>query len=169
VARGAWISSVIFNDPPPPPPNDIPPLNEATADKSLTIREQFAEHRRNPSCAGCHSRLDPLGFALENYDIVGRWRDRYDNGREIDSSGTLLRLHLFTNAVQFRRTLAAEQDRIAHAFVEHLLRYALARPLQPGDQLTVRRILQQTAANHYPVRSLIHATALALLEDTSQR
>lgn len=169
VARGAWISSVIFNDPPPPPPNDIPPLNEATADKSLTIREQFAEHRRNPSCAGCHSRLDPLGFALENYDIVGRWRDRYDNGREIDSSGTLLRLHQFTNAVQFRRTLAAEQDRIAHAFVEHLLRYALARPLQPGDQLTVRRILQQTTTDRYPVRSLIRATALALLEDTAER
>lgn len=167
VARGAWISGVIFNDPPPPPPNDIPPLNEATADKSLTIREQFAEHRRSPSCAGCHSRLDPLGFAMENYDLVGRWRDRYDNGREIDSGGTLLRLHQFTNAVQFRRTLASEQDRIAHAFVEHLLRYALARPLQPADQLTVRRILQRTAADHYPVRSLIRETALAMLANLS--
>lgn len=168
VARGAWISGVIFNDPPPPPPNDIPPLNESAADKSLTIREQFAEHRRSPSCAGCHSRLDPLGFALENYDIVGRWRDRYDNGREIDASGTLLRLHEFTGAVQFRRTLAAEQDRIAHAFVEHLLRFALTRPLQPADQLTVRRILQRTAAEHYPVKSLIRETALALIADQLQ-
>ncbi|MFO0223667.1 MAG: DUF1585 domain-containing protein, partial [Planctomyces sp.] len=77
---------------------------------------------------------------------------------------TLLRLHQFTNAVQFRRTLASEQDRIAHAFVEHLLRYALARPLQPADQLTVRRILQRTAADHYPVRSLIRETAMAMLE-----
>ena len=168
VARGAWISGVIFNDPPPPPPNDIPPLDEAAADKSLTIREQFAEHRRSPSCAGCHSRLDPLGFALENYDIVGRWRDRYDNGRDIDASGTLLRLHEFTGAVQFRRTLATEQDRIAHAFVEHLLRFALTRPLQPSDQLTVRRILQRTVADHYPVRSLIRETALALLAEQLQ-
>ena len=165
VARGAWISSVIFNDPPPPPPNDVPPLNEAAADKNLTIREQFAEHRRNPSCAGCHTRLDPLGFALENYDIVGRWRDRYENGREVDASGVLLRLHQFTGAVQFRRALQDEQDRIARAFVEHLLRFALVRPLQPADQLTIDGILQRTAADNYPLRSLVREVAVAVVEE----
>ncbi|MFM7836279.1 MAG: DUF1585 domain-containing protein [Planctomycetaceae bacterium] len=86
----------------------------------------------------------------------------------MDASGTLLRLHEFTGAVQFRRTLATEQDRIAHAFVEHLLRFALSRPLQPSDQLTVRHILQRTVADHYPVRSLIRETALALLAEQLQ-
>jgi hypothetical protein len=165
VARGAWISSVIFNDPPPPPPNDVPPLNEAAADKNLTIREQFAEHRRNPSCAGCHTRLDPLGFALENYDLVGRWRDRYENGREVDTSGMLLRLHQFSGAVQFRRTLLDEQDRIARAFVEHLLRFALVRPLQPADQLTIDGILRRAAADDYPLRSLVREVAIAVVEE----
>ena len=80
---------VIFNDPPPPPPNDIPPLNEKS-DPNLTIREKFAVHRKNPSCAGCHSRLDPLGFALENFGPIGEWRDNYQRqGNRIDASAEL--------------------------------------------------------------------------------
>ena len=101
---------MILNDPPPPPPNDVPPLNEDAADKRLTIREKFAKHRENPDCAGCHSRLDPLGFAMENFDITGRWRDKYDNGREVDSGGTLLRRHKFTNPVESRRVLLKRKD-----------------------------------------------------------
>ena len=91
IARGAWIIEVILNDPPPPPPNDVPPLDEDSGPKNQTIREKFDEHRKNPDCAGCHSKLDPLGFALENFDITGRWRDKYENGRDVDASGTLLR------------------------------------------------------------------------------
>ena len=78
IARGSWILGVIFNDPPAPPPNDVPPLKE-TNDANLTIREQFAAHREHASCAGCHAKIDPLGFALENFDITGRWREKYEN------------------------------------------------------------------------------------------
>ena len=155
VARGVWIIEVILNDPPAPPPNDVPPLNEETNDKSLTIREQFAAHRSNPSCAGCHTKLDPLGFAMENFDITGRWRERYDNGRDVDSSGTLFRQHPFENVVSFKDSLVSEKARFARAFSEHLLRFALARELLPSDRLAVDEILGRTSTRGFTIKSLI--------------
>ena len=115
VARGVWIIEVILNDPPSPPPNDVPPLNEEATDNNLTIREKFAAHRENPSCAGCHDRLDPLGFALENYDITGRWRDRYQNGREVDAGGTLLRKYPFAEINEAYAAL--ERGEVARSIV----------------------------------------------------
>jgi len=155
VARGVWITEVIFNDPPRPPPADVPPLEEAAADPNITIREQFAAHRENPSCAGCHTRLDPLGFALENYDITGRWRDHYDNGRAIDAGGTLFRMHDFAGAVPFKAAIVAEQRRFARAFTAHLLRYALGRELVPADTLAVEEIVARCADRGFPVKALI--------------
>jgi hypothetical protein len=116
VARGVWIIEVILNDPPAPPPNDVPPLNEEAGDKHQTIRKRFAAHRDNPSCAGCHSKLDPLGFALENFDITGRWREKYDNGRSVDATGTLLRKYEFANVPDFKDSLLHERRRFAKAF-----------------------------------------------------
>ena len=96
IARGAWIIEVILNDPPPPPPNGVPPLKDDGNSRNMTIREQFAKHREHADCAGCHSKLDPLGFAMENFDLTGRWREKYGNGREVDSSGKLMRKHAST-------------------------------------------------------------------------
>ncbi|MBT3840881.1 MAG: DUF1588 domain-containing protein [Verrucomicrobia bacterium] len=155
IARGAWVIEVIFNDPPPPPPNDVPPLNEDASDENLTIREKFAEHRENPDCAGCHSRLDPLGFALENFDITGRWRDKYENGRTVDVSGTLLRKYEFKDIVRFKESIAKEDRRFAKAFTAHLMRFALSRELTPGDTLTIDRIINKTANKNFRLRSLI--------------
>jgi hypothetical protein len=155
IARGAWIIEVIFNDPPPPPPNDVPPLKEDTADDHLTIREKFASHRENPDCAGCHSRLDPLGFALENFDIAGRWRDKYDNGQDIDVSGTLLRKYDFKDIVRFKELITKEERRFAKAFTAHLLRFALFRELTPADTLTIDRIVDKTAKNNFRLKPLI--------------
>ena len=155
IARGAWIIEVIFNDPPPPPPNNVPPLNEDAAAKNLTIREKFAAHRANPDCAGCHSRLDPLGFALENYDIIGRWRDKYPNGRAVDASGTLIRKYPFDGAVRFKEALVKEEKRFAKAFTAHLLRYAISSELSPADSLTVEAIVEKTAPGKHTLRSLI--------------
>ena len=155
IARGAWIIEAIFNDPPPPPPNDVPPLNEESADKNLTIREKFAEHRKNPDCAGCHSRLDPLGFALENFDITGRWRDKYDNGRDVDSSGTLLKKYPFDGIVRFKESLVKEDRRFAKAFTAHLLRFALSKELSPADSLTVDSIVEKAAKEDFKLKSLI--------------
>lgn len=159
IARGAWIIGVIFNDPPPPPPNDVPPLNEDDSVREQTIREKFAAHRANPSCAGCHQRIDPLGFAMENYDITGRWRDRYDNGKPVDPSGTLLRQYEFSGIQEFKAALVREDERFARAFTSHLLRFALARHLTPTDTLTVDTIVSQTRQKQYLLRDLIRAVA----------
>jgi hypothetical protein len=155
IGRGAWIIEVIFNNPPPPPPNDVPPLNEDALDKKLTIREKFAQHRKNPSCAGCHSRLDPLGFALENFDITGRWRDKYPNGRTVDATGTLLRKYKFDNIVDFKKSIAKEDRRFAKAFTAHLLRFAISRELSPADTLTIDGIVNQTEKEGFKLKSLI--------------
>lgn len=161
IARGAWVIEVIFNDPPPPPPNDIPPLNEDDSSKDLTIREKFAAHRKNPSCAGCHSRIDPLGFALENYDITGRWRDKYENGKNVDSSGTLLRKYRFEGVEGFKESLVKEEERFAKAFTGHLLRFALARELTPADSITVESIINKTKNNEFRLKSLIREVVLS--------
>jgi hypothetical protein len=155
VARGVWVIEVIFNDPPLPPPNDVPPLDEESGAQDMTIREQFAVHRENPSCAGCHAKLDPLGFALENFDITGRWRDTYANGREVDSSGTLLRKYEFGSVIQFKNSLVKENRRFAKAFTEHLLRYSLARELHLSDTQAVESILEETEPDQFPLQGLI--------------
>lgn len=160
IARGAWIIEVIFNDPPPPPPNDVPPLNEDSGPKNLTIREKFAKHRENPDCAGCHSRLDPLGFALENFDITGRWRDKYENGRDVDASGTLLRKYPFDSIVNFKQALVKEDRRFARAFTAHLLRFALARELNPADSLIVDSIVERAEKEDFRLKPLIRAVIL---------
>jgi len=161
IARGAWIIEVIFNDPPPPPPNNVPPLNEDAAARNLTIREKFAKHRENPDCAGCHSRLDPLGFALENYDIIGRWRDKYPNGRSVDASGTLMKKYPFDGAVLFKQSLVKEDRRFARAFTAHLLRYATSKELRPADLLTIESIVEKTDGENYRLRSLMREVIMS--------
>ncbi|MBI1315163.1 DUF1588 domain-containing protein [bacterium] len=160
IARGAWVIEVILNDPPPPPPNDVPPLNEDASDANLTIREKFKVHRENPDCAGCHSRLDPLGFALENFDITGRWRDTYENGRNVDAGGRLMRKHDYATVVDFKSSLLQEKRRFARAFTGHLLRFALARELRPADSLTIDEIVDATESDNFRLRSLIRHTVL---------
>jgi hypothetical protein len=161
VARGVWVIEVLFNDPPPPPPNDVPPLDEDAGDASLTIRERFAAHRENPSCAGCHSRLDPLGFALENYDITGRWRDTYTNGRDVDAAGVLRQTHPFDEAVGFKAALLEEQRPIARGLTEHLLRYALGQELAPADRIAVEAIVAGTSENGYRLKDLLRSVLLS--------
>ncbi|MEY4180680.1 MAG: hypothetical protein RLY70_4254 [Planctomycetota bacterium] len=159
IARGSWITEVIFNDPPPPPPNNIPPLKD-DSDAHLTIREQFAAHRANPSCAGCHAKIDPLGFALENFDITGRWRDKYENGRPIDATGVLFRKHAFTGAADFKGAIVAEKHRFHRAFAAHLLRFALARELQPDDSFAIESILRQAGSDEPRLQTLIREIAV---------
>ena len=161
IARGAWIIEVILNDPPPPPPNDVPPLKDDRDSKHLTVRERFAQHRENPDCAGCHSKLDPLGFAMENFDLAGRWREKYPNGREVDSSGKLMRKHQYQNPGQFKNSLLQEKDRLAKAFIGHLMRFALSRELEPEDSLVIDKIIERTKPNNYQIQSLIREVVLS--------
>ena len=118
-------------------------------------------HRENPDCAGCHARLDPLGFAMENFDITGRWRDKYENGRDVDASGTLMRKHKFRDAVSFKASLVKEQRRFAKAFTGHLLRFALSRELQPYDTPTIEDIVDATEPQNFKLRSLLRAVVLS--------
>ena len=125
----------------------------------MTILERFAVHRENESCAGCHSKLDPFGFALENFDITGRWRDKYENGRDVDSSGTLMRRHKFAGVVQFKELIVREDRRFAKAFTAHLLRFALSRELGPADSITINSIVDKTRHGDFTLRSLVREVA----------
>lgn len=163
ITRGAWIASVILNDPPEPPPADVPLLaDEPTqAEKDLTLRERFAAHRKRPDCAGCHRRIDPLGFALENYDAAGIWRDTYKNGRVVDPSGTLFGRRKFASIVEFKDALLAEKDRFARALASHLLSFALGRETDVADSLALDQIVRETAADNYRFQTLIRQVVLS--------
>ncbi|MDC0369463.1 DUF1592 domain-containing protein [Opitutales bacterium] len=158
ITRGAWVAGVIFNSPPPPPPAEVPPLpEEKEVDDSLTLRERFADHRERADCAGCHEKLDPLGFALENFDPVGRWREKYHNGREVDASGTLFRSHKFSNIIEFKDAILKEKNRFVRGLSGHLLAFGLGRELNPSDSLALDEIVESVEGENYSMKSLIHA------------
>ena len=156
ITRGAWVSSVIFNLPPEPPPADVPPLKEkpSSEESELTLRERLSLHRERADCAGCHEQIDPLGFALENFDAIGKWREQYENGRQIDASGRLFRRHEFSDVVGFKDAILAEKDRFVRGFAGHLLSFALARELGPQDQSELDRIAAATIADDYRIQTL---------------
>ncbi len=163
ITRGAWIAGVIFNNPPKPPPADVPPLAEKVieGEEHLTLRERLAVHRERSDCKGCHARIDPLGFALENYDPIGVWRTKYKNGREVDMSGILFRKHEFTDVVEFKDAILAEKDRFARGLAGHLLSYALARELGASDQVALDNIAAVAAADDYKIQTLIKQVILS--------
>ena len=158
ITRGAWVAGVIFNSPPPPPPAEVPPLPaEKEVNDSLTLRERFADHRERADCAGCHEKLDPLGFALENFDPVGRWREKYHNGREVDASGILFRSHKFSNIIEFKNAILKEKNRFVRGLAGHLLAFGLGRELNPSDSLALDEIAESVERENYSMKSLIHA------------
>ncbi len=168
ITRGAWLATVILNDPPPPPPGNVPVLAEEPGEdeEHLTLRERFEAHRTNPSCAGCHRRIDPLGFAFENYDEAGVWRDTYPNGRPVDPAGTIFGDHAFKDIVGFKDALLAEKDRFARGFAAHLLSYACGRPCTAADAPAIDAIVKASAADGHRIQDLIR---LVVLSDTFRR
>jgi len=155
VFRGAWILEAIFNRPPPPPPAAVPSLEAAAADQtSLTVRQRLAEHRKNPACASCHARMDPLGLALENFDAVGVWRDT-DNQVPVDASGKLSHGRTFTDAATLKRAILDRKEEFIRAFTEHLLAYALNRPLEYYDAPVVRQILDRARPQNFALSSIL--------------
>ena len=133
----------------------------AASGKKATIREILEEHRKNPVCVSCHSRMDPLGFGLENFDAIGKWRDNYENGREIDMEGTLFRKHPFHNVIEFKDAILAEKDRFTKGLAGHLLSFALARELGPADQIALDQIVETTANDGDRIQSLLQAIILS--------
>ncbi|MDA7618713.1 DUF1592 domain-containing protein, partial [Verrucomicrobia bacterium] len=157
ITRGAWLATVIFNKPPDPPPANVPPLTEKPdkEEAHLTLRERLSMHREQANCRGCHEQIDPLGFALENYDAIGNWRTHYENGREINVSGTLFRNYPFTDVLSFKDKLLAQKDRFTRALAGHLLSFALARELGPSDAVDLEHITKATAADDYRIQTLL--------------
>jgi len=157
ILRGKWILDNLLNSPPPPPPPGVPPLDESPANgQKLTTRQQVERHRNNAVCASCHSRMDPLGFALENFDVTGTWRTR-DEGGAIDSSGKLPGGGTFSGPQGLKQLLLSKPDPFVNATVTRLLTYALGRELDSRDQPAIRQIMRDAEAGGYRFEDLITA------------
>jgi hypothetical protein len=162
VMRGKWVLENLLAAPPPPPPPDIPALKEkGEGGAALSIRQQMVQHRTNPACAICHNRMDPIGFGLENFDAVGKWR-ALDAGAPIDASGVLPDGSKFQGPAELQQALLSRPERIANAVTEKLLMYALGRTLEYYDAPAVRTIVREAASSEYRWSSLI----LGIIEST---
>ena len=162
VIRGKWILENVFGAPPPPPPPNVPALaEERDPRKVLPMREQMAAHRKNPVCAGCHSQMDQLGFALENFDAIGEWRDIYPSGTRVDASGQLPDGAKFGGPVELRKLLREHSDQFLTTVTEKLLTYALGRGLEAGDTPAVRAIKRGAATDNYRFASLIQQIVMS--------
>ena len=156
VIRGKWILENIFGTPPPSPPANVPELKEErNPAKVLPMREQMAQHRANPVCASCHAQMDELGFALENFDAIGEWRDVDAAGSRIDPTAKLPDGITFTGPVELRKVLLAHADDFLTTLTEKLLTYALGRGLEAADAPAVRQIKREAARANHRFASLI--------------
>jgi hypothetical protein len=155
VLRGKWILENVLGTPVPPPPPNVPALKEnAPGEKPLTVRARLEEHRKNPACAVCHRIMDPVGFAFENFDAVGQWRD-VDAGNPIDASGVLVDGSKVDGPVALRDAILKRPQTFAATMTEKMLTYALGRGLEYYDMPTVRGIVREMAQNDYHFSSLV--------------
>jgi hypothetical protein len=162
VLRGKWLLETILGTPPPPPPANVPKLDETrSGEVPGTLRERLAQHRSDPACANCHSRIDPLGFALENLDVLGRWRTE-DAGKPIDAKGELPDGTVFEGPDQLKAALMRKKDLFVRNFVSKVLGYALGRGLTLQDSCTVDSIVAEVERNNYRAQSLVNAIVLSV-------
>ncbi len=187
VLRGVWVLDRIIGKPMPPPPANVPAI-EPDIRGAVTIREQLAKHRQTENCAVCHTRIDPPGFALENYDVIGGWREnyravgtknkvnnrvgplakylaayQYGVGQPVDAGDTLPDGRKFATVEEFKKVLLAEPEQIARSFTEKLLIYATGQPVGYGDHKAVNTILVDAKKSDYGLRSLVHAVVASEL------
>ena len=157
VIRGKWILENVFGAPPPPPPPNVPELkDDRDPRKVLPMRERLAAHRANPACAGCHAQMDQLGFALENFDAIGEWRDIYASGAKVDASAQLPDGSKFDGPAELRKVLLSHSDEFLTTMTEKLMVYALGRGLEAFDAPAVRKIKRDATRDNYRFEALIH-------------
>src|SRR5688572_17462629 len=155
VLRGKWVLENLLSAAPPPPPADVPSLKTETAPgKPLTLREAMIQHRAAPACAGCHARMDPIGFAMENFDAVGRWRER-DGDQPIDATGVFPEGTKFEGISGLKKELLRQPEQFVGTVAERLLMYAIGRNLQYYDAPTVRAVLRESAPANHTLASLV--------------
>jgi Protein of unknown function (DUF1588)/Protein of unknown function (DUF1585)/Protein of unknown function (DUF1592) len=154
VQRGKWVLENLLGTPPPPPPPNVPLLFDAKSELTGPLRQRMEQHRANPSCAGCHARMDGIGFALENFDAVGAWRTE-EAGEKIDASGTLPGGKKFTGPEELRRIIKSQSDEFLDCFSDRMLTFALGRGLEPSDRRTTDRIVEAMKQNGHKFSGLI--------------
>jgi hypothetical protein len=157
VLRGKWVLENLLGSPPPPPPPDVPPLELHGKGRQLSMREAMEQHRANPVCASCRARMDPIGFALENYDGIGAWRTT-DNGVTINASGKLPDGSAFEGPAGLKQLLLTQhREEYLSTFTEKLMTYALGRGIEASDRPALRGILREAGKQEVTVPSLIDA------------
>jgi hypothetical protein len=154
VLRGKWVLETLLNSPVPPPPPDVPTLDEAGAVNAASLRQQMEKHRSNAICASCHARMDPLGFGLENFDAIGRWREK-DGDAAIDASGTLPDGRVFQGPPGLRQILSADRNAFVEGLIEKLMVFALGRGVEAADRPAVRAIARQAATKGYRLSAIV--------------
>jgi cytochrome c553 len=163
VLRGAWVLDTLLGTPVPAPPPDVPPLEKAAkSDKGLTMRQILARHRADATCATCHNLIDPIGFGLENFDWMGRWRDTEANGQPVDASGVMPSGERFNGAAELRQILVQRKDDFVRHLTGKTLGYALGRGIQDRDHCTVQRIGEVLRKENYSARALIREVVLSV-------
>jgi hypothetical protein len=160
VIRGVWVLENILGTPPPPPPDNVPPIDpDIRGAKSM--REILAKHRDNPGCYECHRKIDPLGFALENFDPIGAWRPKYEKGLAIDASGELPGGKHFDDITGLKKILVERREQFARMLTERLLGYACGRRIEPLDRPAVDRVLAATREGNFRFRDLLEQVVLS--------
>lgn len=160
VYRGIWMLENIFGTPPPPPPDDVTALDTDTRG-TTTIREQLKKHREVESCNECHRKIDPPGFALENFDAIGQWRTTYEEGGEIDASGVMFGGDAFNDVVGFKEAMMEREGVFKHAVAEKMLAYALGRRIQISDRPEIDDIIESLEERGNGFKDLVHLVALS--------
>ena len=157
VLRGVWVLERILGERVPPPPADIPELEEQDHKKieGLTLRQRTELHQSEATCRNCHKILDPIGFGLENFDAIGRWREKNDQGLAIDSAGKLPDGKEFSTPAELKRLLAKREADLARNLTERLMAYALGRQLEGYDDVVIDQLMVKIAADNYRVRTII--------------
>jgi hypothetical protein len=158
--RGKWVMEVLLGTPPPPPPADVKPIDEAAGSgkAAKSFREQLEQHVTDPTCAGCHKKMDPLGFALDSYDAVGAWRSG-SGDRPLDTSGTLPNGTKVTGVADLRAVLWQERAKFTNTLVEQFLLYALGRDLITADQAVIAELVTKLEADNHRFSTLIAGVA----------
>jgi hypothetical protein len=157
VKRGVWVLEQVLGEHVPPPPPDVPALEKQDKQTiaTLTLRQRTELHQKDPACANCHKVLDPIGFGLENFDAIGRWRDKDDSGGAIDAAGELPGGKRFSSPKELKAIIASRTNDLARNLTEKFLAYALCRQLEGYDEIVVDRLIETIAKDGYRMQTLI--------------